>query len=283
MKNLLSLLDQIKVLRCRAAEDLPHLCRIGSECISHVRAAKAQKITLIEHRSRRYALLSIGSGGKARFARPVREDLFVWDPKEIGLLLTNVSAGLWNPANSSNLERLVYTLQQGVAMYLDLFHPAAARKVVGTFFEALVASSLNRVCGLCIGSGTVRVPDVNETIMTDLGLLQDDRVVLLVATKTSTRERLSQPFVQKKILEQAFPDPPKSILIVVGDVQRIGVAAVQHTFTAGQFLLYWKYLTPLDGVFYIDVPPQAETAAFQNRLKPLSQLFSSDLELLLKS
>jgi len=60
---------------------------------------------------------------------------------------------------------------------------------------------------------------------------------------------------------------------VIGDVQRAGLSNVQHTFTAGQFLLYWKYITPLDGVYYIDVPPQAETQEFEGRLKRLWQLF----------
>jgi hypothetical protein len=122
---------------------------------------------------------------------------------------------------------------------------------------------------------------VKQSILTDLGLTRGSKVVLLAATKTSTRERLSQPFVQKRILEQAFRHPPKSILIVIGDIQRIGLSSVQHTFTAGQFLLYWKYITPLDGVYYIDVPPQAETREFEGRLKRLWQLFDSDLRSLL--
>ncbi len=281
MEQLLPLLERIKNLRSRAAEEMPILCDIGLECIAAMKSAEVQATTLVEHKGRTYALLQTGAGDQIRIARPVRKDLFIWDGDEIKALVREVCDGPWQPAKASDLECLVYTVQQAVAMYLDLFRPSAARKVVGTFFEAIMACSLSLVSGLSVGSGTVHIPDVRQSILTDLGLRRGSKVVLLAATKTSTRKRLSQPLVQKRILEQAFPHPPKSILIVIGDVQRAGRAGVQHTFTAGQFLLYWKYLTPLDGVYYIDVPPQAETPAFDGRLKHLWQLFHSDLQSLL--
>ncbi len=274
------LLQRIKAVRHRTAEELPSLCSLALECIKKVQAAKPQE-TIIEDKGRQYMLLQIGRGERTRIARPVRTDLFTRNPKEIDALIRKVCDGSWKTAKARDLEQLIYTLQQAVAIYLDLFWTSAARKVVGTFFEAMIACALNRVSGLTVGSGTVRIPDVKQSIQTDLGVRRAGKVVLLAATKTSTRERLSQPFVQKRILEQAFTHPPKSILIVIGDVQRAGSSGVQHTFTAGQFLLYWKYITPLDGVFYIDVPPQAETPEFQGRLKRLWQLFDSDLASLL--
>ena len=171
-----------------------------------------------------------------------------------------------------------HTAQQAIGCYLDLFNPKAAPRVVGTVFECLVACALNRVCALPIGSGTVQIPNAETNIQIDLGIRRENKLVLLAATKTSTRERLSQPFVQKFIVDRAIKTPPKSILVVIGDVQRLGDKRVQHTFTAGQFHLYWKYLTPMDGVYYIDVPPQAETKAFEGKIKRLSDLFFSELQ-----
>jgi hypothetical protein len=281
MKHSLPLLDRIKGVRCRTAEELPGLCALGIECLEKVKGARVQTIIQVEHKERNYALLQHGNGKARRIARPVREDLFLWDAEQVTALSSEVCTGKWDSAKSVQLERLIYTVQQSVAMYLDLFHPEAAPRVVGTVFEAMVGASLNRVSGLCVGSGTVQIPALDEAIMTDLSLLRDSKVVLLAATKTSTRERLSQPFVQKRILDQVFKQPPKSILLVVGDVQRVRDSRVQHTFTAGQFLLYWKYIAPLDGVYYIDVPPQAGTTAFNGKLKPLHELFSTDLPVLL--
>ncbi len=274
------LLEKIKSVRCRTAEDLPLLYRLALDCINEVQAANPQE-SFVEDKGRKYMFLQIGRGQRSRIARPVRTDLFTRDAKEINALLKRVCNGPWKPAKAHDLEQLIYTLQQAVAIYLDLFWASAAPKVVGTFFEAMIACALNRVSNLPVGSGKVAIPDVDHSIQTDLGVRRANKLVLLAATKTSTRERLSQPFVQKRILEQVFTHPPKSILIVVGDVQRIRGLRVQHTFTAGQFLLYWKYITQLDGVFYIDVPPQAESAEFQGNLKRLWQLFDSDLASLL--
>lgn len=277
-----SLFQKIKLVRSRTAEELPQLCSIGIECISAIRAAKGMAQTRVEHKGRAYSLVQAGFGKQVKIARPIRDDLFIWDPDEIRASVQSVCEGAWDPALSQELERLLYTVQQSVAIYLDLFWASAARKVVGTFFEAVIACALNRVSGLTVGPGSIRIPDVKQSVSTDLGLSRGQDIVLLAATKTSTRERLSQPFVQKRILDQAFAHPPKSILIVIGDVQRIGPDGVQHTFTAGQFLLYWKYVAPLDGVFYIDVPPQAETQEFHGLLKPLRELFASDLSILIR-
>jgi hypothetical protein len=213
--------------------------------------------------------------------RPVREDLFIWDADQNLALIQEVCRLPWDAARSDGLERLIYTMQQAVSMYLDLFHKDAAPRVVGTFFEAVIACALNLVSGLTVGSGTIRIPGSSERIQTDLGLQRDTRIALLVATKTSTRERLSQPFVQKRILDQTLAHPPKSILVVVGDIQRLGIGKVQHTFTDGQFLLYWKHVAKLDGVYYIDVPPQAESEAFGGLIKRLQELFRTDLGALL--
>ena len=274
------LLKDIKSIRCRTAKDLPKLCGLANECIREVRASRPHK-TIVEDKGREYVLFQVGRGKQIRIARPVRSDLYLTDPERIDEIAGKVCNGAWTHTKARDLERLIYSVQQSVAVYLDLFHPHAARKVVGTFFEALIACSLSRVSGLEVGSGRIRIPKSKQSIATDLGLIRGAKQVLLVATKTSTRERLSQAFVQKRILEQAVPHGPKSILIVIGDVQRTADTGVQHTFTAGQFLLYWKYITPLDGVFYIDVPPQAETPEFDGRLKRLWELFDSDLPALL--
>jgi len=96
----------------------------------------------------------------------------------------------------------------------------------------------------------------------DLSVSDPEGIQLLVATKTSTRERLSQPFVQALISSRVLKQdaPAKSILIVLGDVQRKetnSMQQIQHTFTAGQFPLYSEHVFKLDGTYYFDIPPQA--------------------------
>ncbi len=280
-KKTLPLFERIGDVRARTAAELPELCELGAECIKTIKKAKDLETVEIKYKTREYIVLRARVGKSIMTTRPVRKDLFIWDEDRSKALIQEVRIVPWDPAKSDSLEQLIYTMQQAIAMYLDLFHKDAAPRVVGTFFEAVIACSLNLVSGLVVISGTVRIPDSNESIRTDLGLQREAKVILLAATKTSTRERLSQPFVQKRILDQTLTNPPKSILIVVGDLQRLGADGVQHTFTAGQFLLYWKYIANLDGVYYIDVPPQAESKTFGGLIKRLQELFRTDLDALL--
>jgi hypothetical protein len=82
---------------------------------------------------------------------------------------------------------------------------------------------------------------------------------------------------RKLLVARTLNHPPKYILVVIGDVQRVSDIGVQHTFTAGQFQLYWEHLTPMDGIYYIDVPPQAGKKEFGRRIRRLKDLFDSDL------
>lgn len=268
--------QKICLLRTRDTSDISQVISLVSYALSAILALKP-KSTPIAFLDRKYILWECLIASDLRITRPCRQDFIDFEVSPFEINARTAFEGSWSPSLAPNLERFVYTAQQIIGCYLDLFHPKAARRVVGTVFEALIACALNRVCGLSVGSGTVRIPNSKVLISTDLGVMRDNRVVLLVATKTSTRERLSQPFVQKLLVARTLNHPPKYILVVIGDVQRVSDIGVQHTFTAGQFQLYWEHLTPMDGVYYIDVPPQAEKKEFGGRIKRLKDLFDSDL------
>jgi hypothetical protein len=259
------------------SSDFPKIISIVHSAISELIRLKPKTVE-ITHHGRKYLIWRRSLGATERSTRPFRKDFVDFDEYLFEKNAKKAFGGAWNPSLAPSLERFVYTAQQVLGCYLDFFYPSAAPRVAGTVFECLIACGLNRASGFHVGPGTVRIPLSGASIQTDLGIKQDGRLTLLVATKTSTRERLSQPFVQKYIVDHALKKPPKTILIVIGDVQRLGHSGVQHTFTAGQFQLYWKYLTPMDGVYYIDVPPQAETKKFGGHIKRLRDLFASDIK-----
>ena len=68
--------------------------------------------------------------------------------------------------------------------------------------------------------------------------------------------------------------PLRAILVVIGDVQRVKKKQIQHTFTAGQFLLYSRFVERLDGVYYMDMPPQADKLAKDGLLMPFKNLLN---------
>lgn len=271
------LLEVIKGLRSRSASAAPELASVVLKALAEIQSLEPEQID-IAHHDRTYVALRVKRKSAIRISRPFRKDLADFQAHAFKSNMRQAFDGRWTADLAPQLERFIYSAQQAIGCYLDLIHPHAARKVAGTVFESLIACSLNRVTGLPIGSGTVPIPESKTTIRTDLGIRKGKNLILLVATKTSTRERLSQPFIQKFMIDRILHNPPKSILIVIGDAQRQGKnGRVQHTFTAGQFLLYWEHLTPLDGVYYIDVPPQAEPSVFKGKIKRLQELFSKDI------
>ena len=270
------LFGNIKSRRIRHASQIKDVVNDVILCIDYINSLNP-KIKEVIHKDRTYLWFSANVNSRERVTRPFRNDIICFNKKEYVEIANNAFEGNWHEDKAQDLERFIYTSQQIIGCYLDLYNPSAARRVVGTLFECLVACSLNRSCGLTVGSGTVKIKEYNASIRTDLGLYENEHLKVLVATKTSTRERLSQPFVQKFIVDRAKNNPPKTLLIAVGDVQRVGKKNVQHTFTAGQLLLYWNYITKMDGIYFIDLPPQATGAQYQDKVKRLYRLFGSDI------
>lgn len=244
--------------------------------MNEIMSLKPQLETVIHH-SRKYDFLIANE----RISRPFRREFCIFNAVSFEMNLRTSFDGSWHETKSKPLEMFVYTALQVIGCYLDIFAPTAPVKTIGTVFECLIACALRRACSMKISSGNFPIPGRRESIRTDLCIWNNEKRALFIATKTSTRERLSQPFIQKYIVDQISPDPIKSIMIVIGDVQRIGRNRVQHTFTAGQFLLYWDYLTKMDGVYYIDIPPQVESFELKDKIKSLNMLFSEDLSHLL--
>lgn len=272
-----NLLPRIKELKLQQYQDKRAILKTVVDALHELLGANPDQ-EVVEHKGREYLFLKMKIGNDTRMTRPFRKDLVDLSPADIKETAQNALAGNWCDQKARSLERFIYSAQQIIGCYLDFFNPNSARKVAGTVFECLMACALYRVCSLPVSSGTIKIPGSEKPIQIDLRIRSNQTHDLLIATKTSTRERLSQPFVQKYIIDRTIKFPPKSILVVIGDVQHIrNKSGVQHTFTQGQFQLYWKHLTPMDGVYYIDIPPQAETKGFIGHVKSLHELFAIDL------
>jgi hypothetical protein len=273
-----NLTEQIKELRIRTVQELPTVQRLASKARAALIAKKPQKVT-VAHTSGEYFFYAT-KRAPIRYSRPIKSGIYINEEKELKSAFQECFTGEWNPKLAPLLLKVVYTLTQDVASYLDFFSPQAAKKAIGTFFEGIVAATIHRFTNQIVGSGRILVPAENLAVSVDLAVWLDGNVKLYIATKTSTRERLSQPFVQKLIISKTQTISSKSILIVIGDVQRVEENRIQHTFTAGQFRLYSLFVDRMDGVYYLDVPPQAESLVQDGLLKPFEQL-PTDLQFLL--
>lgn len=227
-----------------------------------------------------------------RRSRPVRQDLFILDPK--------LFAKTWKKmlrAVDTEHTRLVfrrtdaalYTATQSFSCVIDLLQ-RGSRKVPGTHFEVLVGSFLGAVTGLKRGK-QVRIPGEACTVPTDIVLLrdaEDDGPTLVVPTKITTRERVVQPFVHQRILDEVFGHGKyRSVLVMVSEVQRddAGRRGLNEICVPNQVGLYQKHLGQLNGFYYLDVPRAYANADFTQELpvRTVGELLGSDLPALLTS
>ena len=269
-KEIVKLTEDIKKLRVRTALEFSEIDKLATKARALLLSTSPRRVD-VAHSSGEYFFYATISG-VTRYSRPIRSALYIADGDELRSAVKCTFGGKWEPTHTALLGRVAYTLVQDIASFLDFFSPEAAKGALGTFFEGVVASVINRFTGQIVSSGRILVPSVNLSVSVDLAIWQGENVKLFVATKTSTRERLSQPFVQKLIISKTQLLPSKSILVVIGDVQRVKGNKVRHTFTAGQFRLYSLFVERMDGVYFLDVPPQAESLVSDGLLKPFDQL-----------
>jgi hypothetical protein len=267
----MSLLQKIKDLRARKASEFPKILHFALQARADVQATTANVVE-VRHSSGDYFFREKAERGKKIYTRPIRKNLYIQDDDALRSATDEAFSGVWKDSASFDLERVVYTITQDVGCFLDFFGGNSAKKALGTFFESVIAAAVSRITARSVASGTLNLAEYDAKVSFDLGVYNRDNPELLIASKTSTRERLSQPFVQVAILRGATQKRPRCILIVIGDVQRKEGRGVSHTFTAGQFRLYSRFIAKLDGVFYCDVPPQAASLVKDGLLAPFSKL-----------
>lgn len=87
----------------------------------------------------------------------------------------------------------------------------------------------------------------------------------------------------KLLMERIVGHPQKVIGIFLNDVQRKDKHKTSYTLVSGLFMVYNKFLTPLEGVYYLDLPPVAERLPYSNYIKRLSVLLTNDIQTIFKT
>jgi len=90
-------------------------------------------------------------------------------------------------------------------------------------------------------------------------------------------------FIDKILLERFVGHPQKVIGIFLNDVQRKESNNISFTLVSGLFMVYTKFLTELNGIYYLDPPPNANKKPYSNYMKPFSELITKDINSLLST
>lgn len=199
----------------------------------------------------------------------------------------------YNQEDNLIINRVVYTIQQMTGAGLDLFvSQNSARKHVGNRFEELIKSIFdcldiqNKKVILQIpfetDEGTKIYKCENDLILSPHNTVKSgkeklDEQEIVVSIKTTSKDRMGKIFIDKILLERFVEHPQKVIGIFLNDVQRKNKDNISFTLVSGLFMVYTKFLTKLNGIYYVDPPPNALKAPFNTYMKPFSQLILQDI------
>lgn len=254
-----------------------------------------------------YLIYTSQIAGTTKYIRPINRSLFINDInsfsetyKHFRLILHKIKEGKSvDNIEKAIIDEMVYTIQQSIGAGLDLLVVEnSARKHVGNRFEELIKVLFSEI-GVVNKKVVLQIPyETEEGTKTykcenDLVISPHSKVMstgnsldekeIVVSVKTTSKDRLGKMFIDKILLEKFVGHPQKVIGIFLNDVQRKEANNISFTLVSGLFMVYSKFLTRLDGLYYLDPPPNALKPPYSSHIKKFSELITNDLKSLLSS
>lgn len=254
-----------------------------------------------------YRIYSSEIAGTTKYLRPINEKLFTFDPevfKQDFIILENSLSLIKNKSELSNhqkseLDSTLYTIQQSIGIGLDLVVGSnSARKHVGNRFEELITAVFTEM-GIANKKTILKIPYEtdegsklykceNDLILSPYKSVKStsdtlDKKEIVVSIKTTSKDRMGKIFIDKMLLERFVGHNQKVIGIFLNDVQRKETNNISYTLVSGLFMVYSKFLTELEGIYYLDPPPNAYKQPYKKHMKPVSELLTKDVFQLLTS
>lgn len=254
-----------------------------------------------------YLISSSNIAGTIKFLRPINRKLFIQEKNVFNDYFQRLILIFENIRNKKNvteedkiiIDRVIYTIQQSIGIGLDLMvNQNSARKHVGNRFEELIRvifteiSVSNKRTVLKIPYETDEGQKIykceNDLIISPFENVEStnkhlDENEIVVSIKTTSKDRMGKMFIDKILLERFVKHPQKVIGIFLNDVQRKEDNNISFTLVSGLFMVYTKFLTTLEGIYYLDPPPNALKLPYSNHMKRFSDLITEDLEKLFSS
>lgn len=254
-----------------------------------------------------YIIYSSQIAGTTKFLRPINRDLFIMKPTDFRIAFSKLQI-IFNTLKSGNsieqidkniIDQVLYTIQQSIGAGLDLLvNPNSARKHVGNRFEELIKVVFDEI-GVSNKKLVLQIPyETDEgkktykcendlilspykSVKSTSNSLDINEVVLSV--KTTSKDRMGKMFIDKILLERFVKHPQKVVGVFLNDVQRKEDNNISFTLVSGLFMVYTKFLTELEGIYYLDPPPNALKKPYSAHMKRFSELITTDLNELLSS
>jgi hypothetical protein len=246
--------------------------------------------------------------GTKKYIRPINKELIIFSVDEFNKYYSKLEIifkRLYNKTYKYNsldnivVDKTIYTIQQIIGAGLDLLvDPNSARKHVGNRFEELIRAIFNSI-GISNKRIVLQIPYEtaegikvykceNDIILSPFTTVKSTNKTLhpkeiVVSAKTTSKDRMGKMFMDKMLLEKFIGHPQKVLGIFLNDVQRKEGDNISYTLVSGLFMIYTKFLTKLEGVYYIDPPPNALKAPYNQYMKRFSNLILTDIKQLLSA
>jgi len=255
-----------------------------------------------------YKISTSKMAGNEKFLRPINQNLFISNSDDFQkkfeiLINTLLKIKTKNPLISidekSNIDSVLYTIQQSIGAGFDLLVGSnSSRKHVGNRFEELVKCVFTEI-GIANKRTVLQIPyETDEG--TKIYKCENDLIIspylkvrstnrtldpdeIVISAKTTSKDRMGKIFIDKILLEKFVGHPQKVMGIFLNDVQRKENNSISFTLVSGLFMVYNKFLTPLEGIYYLDPPPNALKPPFNSYMKRFSDLITNDLFKILPS
>ena len=254
-----------------------------------------------------YIIYTSDIAGTKKFIRPINQKLFIGNVDDFesnlkqlqNIFLQIKNGNKINTEQKNIIDRTLYTIQQAIGAGLDLLvNPNSARKHVGNRFEELIKVIFTEI-GVANKHIVLQIPyqtdEGTKTYKCETDLILSpyksvkststflDENEIVVSVKTTSKDRMGKIFIDKILIERFLNHPQKFIGIFLNDVQRKSSNNISFTLVSGLFMVYSTFLTQLDGIYYLDPPPNAGKAPYSNHMKRFSELITNDLEKLLST
>ena len=263
------------------------------------------EVTSTTKEDKGYVIIHSIQASSKKYARPYKKDLFISSPDDFESMYLNLLEILQKSKDDCNsfssddfeiVDKVTYTIQQSFGIALDLLgNQNANRKHVGNRFEDLISLLVSQI-GVNNEKIILKIPyndngiyscetdfvyTPHEKVRSNNSTIDENEVV--VSLKTSSKDRMGRIFIDKILMSKFVERDVKVIGIFLNDIQRKEEEKVSYTFVAGLFMVYTKFLTELDGVYFVDPPPNALKEPYNKHIKKFSQFLLVDAKKFLTS
>lgn len=277
-------------------KSLDDFFEVAKRVLGHLPDIVSERVT-----ARNYIILSSVVAGTSKFARPINNKLFIFDSSAFDTQYKKFLSVISKIKNKKpiakkeheTIDSVVYTIQQSMGVGMDfLCNPNSSRKHVGNRFEELIRLIVTEL-GVKNDNVVFKIPYPSEhgeklySCETDIilsphgsvksGTKSIDDNEIIVSLKTTSKDRMGKIFLDKLLMQKFAGHSVKVIGIFLNDVQRKETKQISYTFVSGLFMVYTKFLTELEGVYFIDPPPITKETPYNQHIFPFSKFVAEDI------